>query len=277
MTHYSYILMDLLTSVSDNALRRTLALLRECGYEGVELNLTEPPGVDWDRLEGWLGDLDLVVPSFLTGAAYHDGLCLSSPDRSVRRRTVKRLIGYLDTAKRFDAVLVVGLLQGLRSDESDPNRANRRIADCLREVAAAAEEIEVDLVVEPVNHLQVGFNNSVAEVRELVQTVGSPALRPMVDTVHMNIEETSLVEPILDCGPELRHVHLCESNGSLFGTGHVNFAAVLQALDEIHYDGFASVKVYRGAALEEAAHASIQYLHEAHEDSDPEDKPRAQT
>lgn len=268
MIQYSYIVMDLLSSLSEPQLRRTLALLKESGYEGVELNLTEPPGVDWDRLENWLAEFELVVPSFLTGAAYHDGLCLSSPDAAVRQRTVDRLIGYLDTAKRFGAILVIGLLQGLRSDEPDPKVANRRIADGLRQVASAAEQKQVDLVVEPVNHLQVGFNNTVAEVRELVQTVGSRALRPMVDTVHMNIEETSLVEPILECGSELRHVHLCESNGSLFGTGHVNFAAVLQALDEIHYDRFASVKVYRGAPLEEAAHASIQYLHEVHQDSD---------
>jgi len=115
-------------------------------------------------------------------------------------------------------------------------------------------------VVEPVNHLQVGFNNGVSEVRQLIRIVNSPALKPMVDTIHMNIEERSLIQPILDCGSELRHVHLCESNGSLFGTGHIDFAAVLKALDVISYAGFASVKVYRGATLEEAARSSMDYL-----------------
>ncbi len=85
----------------------------------------------------------------------------------------------------------------------------------------------------------------------------------MVDTIHMNIEETSLVEPIRECGDRLRHVHLCESNGSLFGTGNVDFGSVLKSLDEIGYRRFASVKVYRGAALEEAAPASIEYLRKA--------------
>jgi len=261
MVHFSYILMDLLASFeSDDALRRRFALLKECGYEGVELNLTDPPGVDLDRLQGWLTDLGLVMPSFLTGAAYNDGLCLSVPNPEVRRRTVERLIGYLDIAKQFGAILVVGLLQGLRSDEPDPAVANGRIADGLREVAAAAESKGVEFVVEPVNHLQVGFNNSVAEVRQLAATVGSGAIKPMVDTVHMNIEESSLVQPILDCGPELRHVHLCESNGALLGSGHVDFAAVLAALDQIGYDRFASVKVYRKASFEEAAASSIEYL-----------------
>ncbi len=261
MTRYSYIVIEPLSSFGPgDRLQGILSLLRDCGYAGVELNLTKPTGVDLDRLERWLSDLDLVVPSFLTGDAYGEGLCLSSPDLSVRQRTVERLIGYLDVAQRFDAILVVGLLQGLRSDEPDPDVANPRITECLREVAAAAEEKKREIVIEPVNHLQVGFNNSVGEVLDLIKAVGSPAVKPMVDTIHMNIEEASLLEPIRRCGDRLRHVHLCESNGSLFGTGNVDFGSVLKSLDEINYQQFASVKIYRGASLQEAAPSSIEYL-----------------
>ncbi len=261
MIRYSYIVINPLASFASNGeIQSTLAILKACGYEGVEFNLTQPQGVGLDRLEGWVADAGLVIASFLTGEAYREGLCLSSPDGEIRRRTVRRLIGYLSVARRFNAVLVVGLLQGLRSDEPDESLAQDRIVDGLREVAAAAEEMAVEVEVEPVNHLQVGFNNSVSEVRRLIETVGSPALGPMVDTIHMNIEERSLTQPILDCGPDLRHVHLCESNASLFGSGHIDFAAVIGALDEIDYDRFASVKVYRGAGLEEAARSSMEVL-----------------
>ena len=261
MRRYSYILVDPLSSFgSDHELRRVLAVLKACGYEGVELNLTEPAGIDLNRLEQGITDHGLVIPAFLTGAAYQQGLCFSSPDKGIRQRAVQRLIGYLDIAKRFHALLVIGLLQGQFSDEPNPDSANRRIADCLCDVAAIAEERGIELVLEPVNHLQVGFNNSVSEVCQMVQTVGSPALSPMVDTMHMNIEEHSLIQPILECGSALRHVHLCESNGSLFGTGHLDFAAVLGALDTIGYEGFVSVKVYRGMSVEEGARSSMDYL-----------------
>ena len=258
--NFSYIIIERLSSFgSDSALRRTLAFLKECGYQGVELNLTEPLGIDLSDLQKWIHDLGLSIPSFLTGEAYPDGLCLCSPDASIRRKTAERLIRYLDTARRFDAVLVVGLLQGLRSDEPDPNVANGRIADCLGQVAEAAEERNVQLVIEPVNHLQVGFNNSVAQVRQMIATIGSAAIRPMIDTIHMNIEETSLTQPILDCGAELRHVHLGESNGALFGTGHIDFGAVLEALEQIGYRGFASIKVYR-EGIRKGAPSAIEYL-----------------
>ena len=265
MFRYSYIIIPPLESLGfERRVRETLALLKECGYAGVEVNLTDSPALDLDRLEQWLEELDLVIPSFLTGEAYGQGLCLSSPDPSIRQKTVDRLAGYLDVARRFKAILVVGLLQGLLSDEPDVAAAQARIRGCFRQLAAQAEAKGVQVVVEPVNHLQVGFNNSVAEVRRLVAEVGSPALKPMVDTIHMNVEERSLVEPILECGSSLRHVHLCESNGSLLGTGHLDFAAVLGALDRIGYHGFASVKVYRGASLEDAAPQSLRYLHGVH-------------
>lgn len=263
MIHYSFIVVDSLSRLAETELRRRLARLRELGYEGVEFNANEPLGVDAGRLQGWCADLDLAVPSLLTGEAYGRGLCLSAADDEVRRRTVARLKGYLDLAARFDACLVVGLLQGLRSDEPDPQLANRRIVEGLRQVAAAAETRGVDLVIEPVNHLQVGFNNSVAEVCALIDAIGSAAVRPMVDTIHMNVEESSLVEPILRCGDRLRHVHLCESNGALFGTGHIDFASVLEALRRIDYDRFASVKIYRGATFDAAAASSLDSLRAA--------------
>ncbi len=258
---FSYIFMNRLSTIGDPAeLVRVMQLLREIGYDGIELNLTEPLGIEPEQLARLLDHSGLVVPSFLTGEAYHDGLCLSAPDPQRRQGAVDRLIRYLPTAQRFRAILVVGLLQGTRLDEPDANVAHARIVEGLRQVARAAELAQVEIVIEPVNHLQVGFHNSVAEVLALIDEVGSSALRPMVDTIHMNIEESSLTEPILACGPRLRHVHLCENHGGQFGTGHVDFASVLGCLRSIHYDGFASVKVYRHLPLREAALSSLEYL-----------------
>ncbi len=82
----------------------------------------------------------------------------------------------------------------------------------------------------------------------------------MVDTIHMNIEEASLTEPIRRCGPSLRHVHLCESHGGRLGTGRIDFPAVLAALSEGGYGGWCSVKVYRQLAFADAARTSIEFL-----------------
>ena len=261
MTRFSFMVIDTATVLADEATsRRCFELVSSCGYAGIELNITRPVLEQQDLLTSLAAAHELAIPSFLTGTAYAEGLCLCSPNASVRGAAVQRLIENLDLAARFDAILVVGLLQGLTSDEPDADAAHDRIVACLREVTAVAETRGVDLVMEPVNHLQVGFNNSVVEVRQLVSDVGSPALKPMVDTIHMNIEDESLTQPIRDCGADLRHVHLCESNGGPFGSGHIDFGAVLDTLDEIGYDGFASAKVYRKSTLDAAARSSIEFL-----------------
>src|SRR4051794_30692362 len=100
---------------------------------------------------------------------------MMSPVRAAAGRT---------TAMEFGALLVVGLLQGQRRDEPDPDLANRRIVDGLKVVAESARVKGVDVVIEPVNHLQAGFNNSVAEVLALIDPIGVPSVRPMVDTIH---------------------------------------------------------------------------------------------
>lgn len=263
MIRLSYIVLPRLSAFAGNRLEQSLAFLKECGYDGVEFNITEPLGIDVAVLERLTQRHGLAIPSFLTGEAYADGLCLCSPDADIRRRTVERLVGYLNTAQRFGAILVVGLLQGQLRDEPDTAVANQRIAEGLRRVADAAVRQGVEIVIEPVNHLQVGFNHSVSEVLALIEAIGSPAVRPMVDTVHLNIEEQSLTEPILACGAALRHVHLCENNGGRFGSGHIDFAAVRRALESVSYDGFASVKVYRKLTFEDAARSSIAVLRHA--------------
>ena len=259
MIHFSYMIIDSDAFVKGD-ISAIFSHIKASGYEGVEMNITAELLGHLDSIEQHLQENGLVAPSFLTGSAYEDGLCLSAPDEEIRRRTVERLKSYLPIGKRFNAILVVGLLQGLRSDEADPVVANQRIVEGLREVGQAAESQGVTIVIEPVNHLQVGFNNSVAEVRELIVKVGSPALKPMVDTIHMNIEDTSLTQPIYDCGHDLRHVHLCDSHGGPLGSGHIDFGSVLRALEDIDYKAFASVKVYRKATMESAIAPSIEYL-----------------
>lgn len=260
MTKFSYILLPpLRTFPSEAEIRDGFSYLRAAGYEGVEINLTEPAGVRLTDLKDWITNCGLTIPSFLTGEAYHDGLCLSSPDETSRQGAVDRLCDYIRVAEQFGSILVVGLLQGLRTDEPDEQVANDRIAHCLAQVASVAERHGVDIVLEPVNHLQVGFNHTVTEVCAMIDRVGSTAIKPMVDTIHMNIEERSMVEPIFQSAANLRHVHLCESNGGIFGTGNIDFAPILNALEQIDYAHFASTKIYR-APMRDAARSALEFL-----------------
>jgi D-psicose/D-tagatose/L-ribulose 3-epimerase len=82
----------------------------------------------------------------------------------------------------------------------------------------------------------------------------------MLDTIHMNIEERSLLGTIRHHGAQVRHFHLCETNGGPFGTGGLDFPGVLAALNEAGYDHYVSIKVYRHVGWQEAAQSSAAFL-----------------
>ena len=244
-------------------LDRRMGLLSSLGYDGVELSAFHPLPYPVEAVAGLAEKHHLPVVSMLSGWSYpHEKLCLSSPDPSVRDRAVERLSDYVGQAAALGSLIVVGLMQGLRADEPDPEKASDRIAEALGRVCRVAERQDVSIVLEPVNHLQVGFHNSVAEACALVDRIGSPSMGVMLDTFHMNIEERSVVGAIRSHGSRARHVHLCETSGGPFGTGSLDFRGVLSGLGEVGYDRFVSIKVYRGAGWEEAARASATYLHD---------------
>ncbi len=244
-----------------NELARRMAYLKSLGYQGVELSASYPPPYSAEELAAVSRELDLPVVSFLSGWSYpHEKLCLASPDADVRRRATERLRTYLDYATPLNALVVIGLMQGLRSDEPDSARAVPRIVECLKSAGDHAASIGGSLVLEPVNHLQVGFHHSAAEAKSLVAQVESPGLGYMLDTIHLHIEERSVTQAILDHGQAIRHFHLCESNGGPFGTGAIVFPAVLHSLRASGYSRYVSVKIYRHLKWAEAARSAAEFL-----------------
>jgi sugar phosphate isomerase/epimerase len=243
------------------ALELRIERIAELGYDGIELVATHPLGYPIEALVAASQRARLPVVSLLSGWSYaNEGLCLSSPDRAIRDRAVDRLIEYVELAAQLDSLVVVGLMQGLRADEPDLATANERIAAALADVSRVAEKRRVPIIIEPVNHLQVGFNHTAAAVAELIDRVGSPAVSLMLDTIHMNIEERSMLETIRQYGKRIGHFHLCESNGGPFGSGNLDFTAVLTALAEVGYDKYVSVKIYRDESWEAAAQSAIESL-----------------
>src|SRR5579871_2269675 len=99
-------------------MERMLEALAVLGYQGVELPLAYPYDFEPSHLEGACANAGLAVVAFMTGWSYfNEHLALCSPDPAVRERAVGRLIGHLEVAARFNALLVVGQMQGFRSDE----------------------------------------------------------------------------------------------------------------------------------------------------------------
>jgi sugar phosphate isomerase/epimerase len=223
-------------------LAKKLTRLKELSFKAAEFSATDPAQIDSALLSTQLNHCELKASALLTGGIYSQfRVCFASPEASVREEAVRRVSALMPLAHQLGALLVLGLMQGQRADAADRKSAHRNIIDCLKRVGDHAERQSVHCVLEPVNHLEVGFNHTVADASAVLNQVGSSFLHIMADTFHLNIEESSVEGAIRACNKDLSHFHLCETNRCTFGSGHLDFQRVFRTLNEIKYEGYCTV------------------------------------
>jgi 5-keto-L-gluconate epimerase len=243
--HFSYVLPDPASYPEWAQFDADLACMKQSGYDAVELQIADPTEFDEDRVRCSLEKVGYAMCALQTGGTYATrGNCLSTPDLAIRKRTIALLKSFVDLAARWRSVIVFGSLQGRRSDEPDRAVGEARIREAVEEVGQYASAKNVTFAFEPVNHEEIGFHNTIAEVRAVLRQLNLPGLRLMIDTFHMNIEERDMLAPVDAVRDILAHVHLSETNRDILGAGHWPTAAFLGRLKQIGYTGYCSVGVY---------------------------------
>jgi sugar phosphate isomerase/epimerase len=242
---FSYVVPDPASYRDWSEFDDDLACMKAAGYDAVELQIADPALFDEERVRRSLQRIGYAMCAFQTGSTYYSrGNCLCTADHMVRRRTIDLLMSFVDLASRWNAVIVFGSLQGRLSDEPERLAGEARIREAIREVGEYAGNKRVTIAFEPVNHGEVGFHNTIAEVAGLIRSLNLPGVRMMIDTFHMNIEEKDMLAPLSAIQDILAHVHLSETNRDVLGEGHWPTAAFVDALAGIGYQGYCSVGVY---------------------------------
>ena len=188
------------------------------GYDGVELHFTDPLAANAGEIRTALRRTGLGVTALGTGRAYvNDRLSITDADEAGRLAALERLgrsMAHLDEA-------------------------------------AGREGVEI--VFEPINRYENNFLCTMADISGFVRTHGLKHTGLLIDTFHMNIEEADLPASILACAPEIKYVHLADSNRRYPGQGHLDLAGVLGTLRRIGYDGVLSAECLPLPTKQEAA------------------------
>ncbi|MGE5673398.1 MAG: 5-keto-L-gluconate epimerase [Mycobacterium leprae] len=218
----------------------------ELGFDGVELHLRDAAAIPTAELLELLAATGLPVPALGTGQVYgEDRLSFADPDPAVRRAAVTRVRGHVALAAQLPGrpCVIIGLVRGTVAPGQSPDEARALAVDGIAEVAAAASETGLRLVVEPINRYETRLGNTVAEVLELVQQTGCDNVGVLADTFHMNLEEVDLPAALRKAGSRLWHVHSSDSNRWAPLQGHLDFPAVIGTLRELNYDGYLSCEI----------------------------------
>lgn len=106
----------------------------------------------------------------------------------------------------------------------------------VRKVGRIAQECGVDYCLEVLNRFEGYLLNTCQECMDFVAQVDVPAVKIMLDTFHMNIEEDDMVSAILLAGEKLGHFHVGENNRKVPGKGRLSWYDIGMALRCIGYD-----------------------------------------
>lgn len=239
----------------DRTVEEALPLIKEHGFDGVELPLFRPSDFPAARMRkaAEANGLEINFCSVLV-----DGLSLISDDSGIRRKTIETLKAMIQTAAAVNAAMIagplyspVGFLPGRRRTEDEWKRAVEGY-QALGDTLAACR---VQLAIEPLNRFETFFLNTAEDARRLSEQVGHPNVGILYDTFHANIEEKDIGNGFRTVGKHLKHVHTCENDRGTPGSGHVEWDRVFRALTELRYDGWLTIESF-GFALEDISAAA---------------------
>ena len=258
----------------------TFSAIRKLGYTGLEIapftflpssepfNMLDVPAERIVDVRTMAEDAGLQIIGLHWLLAKTEGFYLTSPDPTVRRRTADYLKLLVEVCASLGGkTMVLGspkqrnLLPGVSYDD-----AEAYAMEVLHATMPACAEYDVTIAVEPLGPAEGDFLlNAKAGIR-LAEMVDSPHCKLHLDVKAMSSEDRPIGDIIRESREWLVHFHANDPNLLGPGMGEVDFRPIFAALEEVTYNGWVSVEVFKyEPSPEEIAQRSIDYMRELQE------------
>jgi D-psicose/D-tagatose/L-ribulose 3-epimerase len=181
------------------------------------------------------------------------GLSIVSADAALRQRTREVMVRLVELCAALGGSYLVHGSPKQRSVPAGSTReqALERARECLSGAAAAAARCGVTYCLEPLARRETDLFNTVEECAALVDEVGSPALRTMVDcSAAGQTEKLPVHEVMAQWMPRgvIGHVQVNDPNRRGPGQGALDFGPVLRVLRDMeaqgHFPGILGVEPF---------------------------------
>ncbi len=220
-----------------------LARVKKLGFDVLEINA------------GTLGAMNSAQSKRLRTASEETGVpmscCIGLPpssdmaasDASTRKEGVAHLSRIADGMVETGIQRLTGILYSCWPGSLDGREVSKKQAwdwsvAGMKEAIKKAEDLGLTYNVEVVNRFEQFLINTAEEAVQYVKAVGSPNLKILLDTYHMNIEEDSFERAIETAGSLLGHLHTGESNRKPPGRGHIPWKEIGSALKTVEFTGW---------------------------------------
>jgi sugar phosphate isomerase/epimerase len=232
------------------------ALAKGLGYDGLEIapfTLSERPERLPARRRAELRRIAEEHGLAITGLHYlllaPPGLSITSPDAALRRRTTAVMRALIELCADLGGTVLVHGSPRQRQLAPDQSKAEalENATACFAAIARDAEASGVLYCIEALAPPEAELINTVEEAAAIVDAIGSPAVRTMIDAcAAARAEAASVPELIARWLPagKIAHIHLNDPNRRGPGQGDLRFGPILAALRRHGYAGIGTVEPF---------------------------------
>lgn len=240
---------------------KTFAQAAELGFDSVELHIRNPDSYDKTRLKDLCAKHNIRIAALGTGLEFGmNNHCLTSPDPENRREMARRLRSYIDLACEFDAVVFIGLLRGKAPSNAEVRNYLDLFAREMVDIASYAAAKNVSLGLEPIVFYMTNLINTTQDGIDFIQRPGLGTIDFLLDTHHMFIEDSDMIESFRLTAGKIAHIHISDSNRRYPGGGNVDYDAVGKILKAIGYQGAVSLEIIPYPDGTRAAKNGIEWM-----------------
>jgi sugar phosphate isomerase/epimerase len=253
----------------------TFSTIRKLGYTGVEIApFTFAPRdepfdarrVSAERIvetRTMAEDAGLEVIGLHWLLAKTEGLYLTSPDPTVRRRTADYLKLLAEMCAGLGGkIMVLGspkqrnLLPGVTHEDGEDYAA-----EVLHAAIPTCTQLDVTIAIEPLGPAEGNFLLTAESGIRLAQQVNSAHCKLHLDVKAMSSEKKLVPDIIRDSREWFVHFHANDPNLLGPGMGEMDFRPIFAALKDVGYTGWVSVEVFKyEPSPDEIARRSIEYM-----------------
>lgn len=228
----------------DDSLFPTLELIKEIGFDGVEVPIFNTNPEHWFKFRKKLDDLGLSCETdTICGPDNH----LISADHSMRKSTLEHLKRVIDCSLVLGATKLMGPYHsalGVFTGQPATSDEWKWGVDSIRELADYAGELDITLGLEYLNRFELYLTSCGEELIRFVDEVNHPNCKIMFDTFHANIEEKNIGDTMRKMGDRISFIQLSENDRSTPGKGNVDWEGIFGAIRDLKYDGWISIEAF---------------------------------
>jgi D-psicose/D-tagatose/L-ribulose 3-epimerase len=226
------------------------------GYDGLEVapyTLSDEPhrigAAQLAAARGAAEDCGIAVTGLHWLLLKPGGLSISTRDETVRKKTIDVMHAFIDQCAELGGkYLVHGSPHQRRVDPGETRvAAMARARDSFAAVAEHAAKAGVVYCIEPLSSEQTPLINTLDEAARMVDEIGSPSIRSMLDCSSAGRMEKEPLPALVDRWlPErvIAHVQVNDRNRRGPGQGEQRFAPLFAALSRHNYDGDIAVEPF---------------------------------